>query len=555
VKAGLAELPRSSSDAGAAGHSRKDPLDRLTPFGWRGALVFLFAASLVSFLLCGYFIAYWRNADMDFMVVYSALALNDGAKRAYFDHPAYWTILSVEFWLRLLHQLRILDAWTLSAVPTDGRAFDAAMTQIIRAGRIMAAMTAGACCLGFAVLAKRLVRDRRIATCGVFAFVMSGGVQMHLRILRSEMIAACFCVIAFMLLIVMARRASVLRPAALAVASLLCMLGLENKVQAILLIVALPALLLPFGGGASASVAFWSGTRGWLAAAVAAGVAACAAAAAWPLVTTGLDPVAAAAAGLRPLLLGRFGVYQVGLVGWIFGCMAAFALLWRVSLPETLAATSAVVAGAALGLLALHVQYDAKDAVVVLNPIEKMLQYAQAPGAGGPLDNPVGVLLTGLVGVVRRYTFVLFSSPRPTVFLTWLIIPGIVHVWRRGAHQVAAQATLLLLAAIAIDALGVRRGLKLEYFVFTDPLIIIAGMLLLDQARDLWSRPWTFTIGATLIALHVVISQAEPVKIALKSKGQDSICEWSPEYLPRLPLPWCASPTATSSAPLRTPTN
>jgi hypothetical protein len=539
VKVGLAGLSRSVSDAGPAWRARKDPLDRLTPFGWRGALVFLFGASLISFLLCGYFIAYWRNADMDFMVVYSALSLNDGAKRAYFDHPAYWTILSVEFWLRLLHQLRFLDEWTLSSIPADGQDFDVAMTHVIRAGRILAALTTVACSLGFAVLAKRLVRDWRVATCGVFAFVMSGGVQMHLRILRSEMIAACFCVIAFMLLVVVARRGSVLRPAALAVAALLCMLGLENKVQAILLIAALPALLLPFGGSASASAAFWSGTRGWLAAATAVVMAAGAAAAAWPLVAAGLDPVAAAAAGLHPLLLGRFGTYQVGLLGWILGCMAVFALLWRVSLPETIAAMSALVAGAALGLLALHLQYDARDAVIVLNPIEKMLQYAQAPESGGRLDNPVGVLLTGLVGVIRRYTFVLFSSPRPTVFLTWLIIPGIVHVWRRGAHQVAAQATLLLLAAIAVDALGVRRGLKLEYFVFTDPLIIIAGMLLLDQARDVWSRPWTFTIGATLIALHVVISQAEPVKIALKSKGQDSICEWSPEYLPRLPLPWC----------------
>ena len=37
----------------------------------------------------------------------------------------------------------------------------------------------------------------------------------------------------------------------------LCVLGLENKVQVILLIGALPLLALPFGNAASASVAFW----------------------------------------------------------------------------------------------------------------------------------------------------------------------------------------------------------------------------------------------------------------------------------------------------------
>src|SRR6267154_37568 len=74
-----------------------------------------------------------------------------------------------------------------------------------------------------------------------------------------------------------------------------------------------------------------------------------------------------------------------------------------------------------------------------------------------------------------RCTFVLYSSPRPTVFLVWLIVPGIVVAWRRGERLVAGQALILLLSTIGIDALGVRRGLKVEYFIYTDPLIILAG--------------------------------------------------------------------------------
>ena len=86
--------------------------------------------------------------------------------------------------------------------------------------------------------------------------------------------------------------------------------------------------------------------------------------------------------------------------------------------------------------------------------------------------------------VLARYTFVLHSSPRPTVFLTWLIVPGIIVAWRRGERLAAIQALALLLAAIGIDALGIRRGLKSEYFIFTDPLIIIAGAILLDCLSD-----------------------------------------------------------------------
>ena len=54
------------------------------------------AGLAVSFFLFGYALIYWRNADMDFMVIYNALALNDGKPQLFFDHTAYLTILSVK---------------------------------------------------------------------------------------------------------------------------------------------------------------------------------------------------------------------------------------------------------------------------------------------------------------------------------------------------------------------------------------------------------------------------------------------------------------------------
>jgi hypothetical protein len=154
------------------------------------------------------------------------------------------------------------------------------------------------------------------------------------------------------------------------------------------------------------------------------------------------------------------------------------------------------------------------------------------------------LLLDGAASVLARYTFVLHSSARPTVFLTWLIVPGIIFAWRRGERLAAIQALVLLLAAIGIDALGVRRGLKSEYFIFTDPLIIIAGAILLDCLSDLRFHKWAYPVAATLFGLHIAVGQAEPIKYALKRSGPESTCQWSRYYLPLLPLPWCApSPT------------
>ncbi|UFZ01878.1 hypothetical protein LQG66_21445 [Bradyrhizobium ontarionense] len=526
---------------GASAPSR-DALDRLARFGWRGGVAVALLLSLVSFFLVGYFTAYWRNADMDFMVIYNALAMNDGGAQVFFDHPAYLTILSVKSWFASLHRLGLLDAWTLSAIPSpaDRAGFDAAMTSAVHAGRIAALLTASAIILSFACLARRLVSDWRIAILAVTAFAFSGGVQMHLRILRSEMIAASFCILALMILIIVARRAGPWRPAAVGLAAALCVLGLENKVHAILLIAAIPVLTLPFGNAASASMPFWRTSRAWAAVLIAAMAALASAMTAWPLVAAGFDPANATAAGLKPLLLGRFGVYQLALLGVIAAGMIGFARLWRVSAAETTAAMLAVVAGAGLGLLALDLSYDINDVVVVLNPLEKMITYVDAPEAAGSVTGAIGLLLSGVLGVVRRYTFVLQSSARPAVFLTWLIIPGIVMAWRRGDRQAALQATLLMLAAVGIDTLGVRRGLKVEYFVFTDPLIILAGMVLLDRLSDLRFSRLAYPIGAALLVLHVGISQAEPVKMALKRKGPEDVCAWNGYYMPLMALPWCA---------------
>ena len=94
-------------------------------------------------------------------------------------------------------------------------------------------------------------------------------------------------------------------------------------------------------------------------------------------------------------------------------------------------------------------------------------------------------------------------------------------------------------AAKAMYALGVRRGLKAEYFIFTDPLIILAGAILLDRLRDLRFHRWTYPMAMTLFALHIAIGQAEPVKYAFMRRGPEPICEWNRHYLPLLPLPWC----------------
>src|ERR1700712_418758 len=115
----------------------RDSLDRLAFRGGRGGLAAIVAALALSFFLFGYALIYWRNADMDFMVIYNALVLNDGKPQHFFDHTGYITILLVKFWFQLLHALGLLDAYSLPSIPpaSNAAAFDAAITSAVRAGR------------------------------------------------------------------------------------------------------------------------------------------------------------------------------------------------------------------------------------------------------------------------------------------------------------------------------------------------------------------------------------------------------------------------------------
>jgi hypothetical protein len=523
----------------------RDAFVLLNVLGWYGGLAALVVGLAMSFLLFGYFVIYFRNADMDFMVIYSALAMNAGHPQHFMDHTAYLTILAVKDWFHLLHDLGLLDAWTLPAMPKDAAAFDLAMTHAVRAGRLLAFLIALGSVLIFAGLSRLIFRDWRVAFSATLAFALSGGLAVHSRILRSELVAACPVIFALMILILIGRRAHLARPLGMAAAAALCVIGLENKVQAILLIGALPLVILPFGSAQSASVGFWDSRTSWLAAAIAALVALAAGWMAWPLIATGLDRALLDAAQFHPLLIGRFGTYQIVLLVLIAIGMIAFAAIWRVSMAETVTSLFAVAAGAAMALLLLDVDYNTGNVIAVVNPLEKMLTFADAgtsSAANG--TSPLAVLLLlfdGLASVLARYTFFLHSSARPTVFLTWLILPGIVYAWRRSEHLTAVQAIVLMAAAIGIDTLGVRRGLKIEYFIFTDPLIILAGAILLERFSDLRFNRWAFPIAATLFGLHIAVGQAEPVKYAFKRTGPQSICEWNRHYMPLMPVPWCSS--------------
>ena len=219
---------------------------------------------LLSFLVAGFWYPYWRIADMDLCIVYNALLLNVPLPQEYFDHPGYLSILLLSYWLRALHDLGIVHVVLFSALPpmSDTAGFASAWMAATRAGRVLSLLFAMGFVLSFSYLLRALVRDWRIAAVGGFLLAFFGGMEMEMRILRTELLpAACFTSALLMLMIAAQRGERWWRPAVAGFASMLITLAMLNKIQFLFLICALPVLLLPFGPRGAAHHGFWCEPR------------------------------------------------------------------------------------------------------------------------------------------------------------------------------------------------------------------------------------------------------------------------------------------------------
>jgi len=526
------------------------PFERLVPLTWRGELLLFCALMLLSFLVAGFWYPYWRVADMDFWVVYNAFLLNVPLPQEFFDHPGYLSILLLSYWLRAPHSLGIVHVISLNAlVPvSDAAAFAQAWAAATRAGRVLSLIYAMSFVAAFGYLLRALLRDWRIAAFGAFLLAFSGGMAMEMRTLRTELLATGFFMNALMMLLVMARAGERWwRPAVIGCASMLIALAIQNKVQVFFLICALPVLVLPFGPSAAGQRGFWSEPRcAWPALVVAVALAVLAGYLAKDIVTLGLTATETATMQLPPLGFGA-RIYWPVIAGWLALGMLAYAAIWKVAPLEMLASAAAVVAGCMFGLLALDIRFHPNDVLVVFHPLEQMLMWATASqpqlAEHGSFFNSdrLKFLVEAIAGVIARRTFVLASSPRPGIFLEWFIIAATVIAIRRRRWKLVLQVAVLMLTDCGIDTLSMARGLKPEYFLFTDPLAIIAAALLVAKLTDLQRHRWTYPVGATLIAAHLVVSQAEPVKHLFRTEGPDVLCGLygNAQRVERLPI--CAT--------------
>ena len=524
---------------------------------FRTGLGRIYLGMAASFLLFGFFYPYWRFADMDFMLAYQGLLFNDHRPQEFFDHTAYLYYLGIGGWYRLFHWLGVLPIHALSELPSshDVIAFEAAWQHLVQAGRVFSLLLAGLYVGIFTAALRRVTGDQRVAILAGFALAFSGGIAMHMREMRTELMSAGLAITALLAVLVATRRDVRFkwRPLLLGVAGLCATLAVVAKVQAYLLVVAIPALGLAFVQMAHVSSEAavnrrGGGGTGWVWAALLMVLALAAAIPAAALFLRGLAEVAQSIYDYRPFGIVPAGTYQM-LVGlWVTLAMVAYSSIWRIPLADTLASMAAVLLGVAVGILSLKLRFHEQNLLAVTHPIEHM--FAAAAGSSQDLlresqvlnHNLFALLLHGFGTVMAVHIFVLHTSSRPTLMLEWLAIAGSAILWRRGERVLPGQIALLILITWGLDTAFTLRGLKLEYSVYSDPLLIIAAALAAARFPELQSSLRAQKIAACTFILYIAWAHVEPVKPLLSRSGPEEDCLWIPTYLKSVEtFPFCRS--------------
>lgn len=485
------------------------------------------AAALVPALSHGVFRSYIHSPDPDIIFAYQPLLLNDGDRQINAEHTGYVYFVLFAWVLRVARVFGLIGADRVSGLMTvDGATFDTLYAQIIYTGRLFS-MIEALVLVALVFFGARMM-TRSITAAGVAALVtaFSLGTAVQAMLLRTELSSAVFVHAALFALIAAARASGSRAILLLGLTGLLSALAAAAKVQAILVLLFLPAMALLVGHKSRAEATeigpqearILTGLLGLLAA----------------LVT--LPAAIMLVSGI--IERGSGGYYQLAIAIYILAAAALYRWIYDVPTIRWVAGLAALLLGFSAGIL-LHLLYRnpaATDAMAAF--IEHMKVYSGehiALSQGIPVDAMLAALWPSLGNVI---THRLNPFAHPYNLLEIAIVGGAIWAWRLGAQRRAVSALAFLAAAMAVEILFGLRGFPQWYHVYPDPWRAIAFALLFDTIwQSLPDMRRAAATGVTLAAVLAMgwinVSRAMDPRFS-QPQAPAAACGQAKYYMPKL---------------------
>ena len=161
-------------------------------------LIFIFFL-IATLILASYigFNRHWSSVfDHELTLAYNALLYNNGIQHEYLAHPAYFTILFLSFFLKILNILNIIEVYKLSLITLNN--FDQSLQEIIFYTRLYSSICVSIFCSLIYFSFWRFTGNKSYSFLLSLLALTSIGTIFHITQLRSELMSMFFFTLSFL---------------------------------------------------------------------------------------------------------------------------------------------------------------------------------------------------------------------------------------------------------------------------------------------------------------------------------------------------------------------
>jgi hypothetical protein len=452
---------------------------------------------------------YAITPDADLIYLGQALRLGDGLEQTYFDHTGHAYILVLYAWLKLCA--------ILGAIPMPSEAAAVASENIDRFIQPLVVVGRGLSVLiscGFVFLMMRGAQWLRLSRLMVIAvgliFATTIGLTHHSLIIRAEALSAFGVFVAFFSLVRSQQVSGWSHVGFLVLAGASVLISLDAKIQAIIVILALPVIALALGMYRSAGPVRLEGHL----------------ALTFQLFASAVSLAFVSVVSFS--LLAKWGEtsgYQFIIVGLVAICIATYGWVYREPLVRQMTGLLSLMTGMSFGAALLFIWHDHRLLDSIVHFIEHMKQFSVSP-SGNLLSDAV---LADLVPkIISRHFAEMFS---PIIFLEVVaVICLVVLIWRRD-WQRAFLVILLLGLSLAVEAAFGLRYYALRYQIYAVPWLILSVAIALDAVYPWKAVGRKLVFSAGVLVMTVIFSMQSLGPSTVPRQPSQNVCIQAYIYL------------------------
>lgn len=464
-------------------------------------ILFLVSVPILTALFHDIHRSYITTIDADPVFVYEALRVNAGLDQVYSGHPGYSLFVLLAWWFKLMKVLGVISFDALDRLPPlRSDEFVVAYSNAMFAARyFIVTLTAVLVTVFFEGL-RYLTRDWRVAAVVTSIFATSQGIGTHSLMIHTELPSLLFLFLAFISLIAASRTPGYRVMAPMFFCGICVVIAMLAKVQAVLIVLGLPVLMLIFGPSSEIR------RYGYHAAFIDRQSVVLMVLLSFAFSIPAIHMIATSIAGIH----GNGG-YQILTALYVAGAMGLYCRFYKTPIALRLIAGAGLLMGISAGIYTIFINPSFHPINALANFLDHLFQWSFLTYHDGITEKAFSwarvfqqIWVAANSVVIEKYVHVdPISSPMGV--LNWIVPSGILFAFYHRANDLAFKATAAFGLGFAMEIASSVHSVSDKVVGYFDIWKLIATAILLVFAfRTFRNILWRPVLAVSLIIFVVL---------------------------------------------------